>query len=79
MFACFVDFRKAYDSVWREGLFFKLINQGCSRTFVTILLNMYCSVKSAFKARFRCVESINNVSTPYSDMRAQNGRLARVI
>ena len=25
IFACFIDFRKAYDSVWREGLFFKLI------------------------------------------------------
>ena len=21
LFACFIDFRKAYDSVWREGLF----------------------------------------------------------
>ena len=49
MFACFVDFRKAYDSVWREGLFFKLINYGCSKKFVTILLNMYSSVKSAVK------------------------------
>ena len=50
MFACFVDFRKAYYSVWREGLFFKLINYGCSRKVVTILLmNMYSSVKSAVK------------------------------
>ena len=23
LFACFIDFRKAYDSVWREGLFYK--------------------------------------------------------
>ena len=41
MFACFVDFRKTYDSVWR-GLFFKLINYGCSR-------KLYSSVKSAVK------------------------------
>jgi hypothetical protein len=25
IFACFIDFKKAYNSVWREGLFFKLI------------------------------------------------------
>ena len=41
LFTCFVDFRKAYDSVWREGLFFKLINYGCSKKFIAILLSMY--------------------------------------
>ena len=40
LFACFIDFRKAYDSVWREGLFFKLIRYGCSRNFVRVLLSM---------------------------------------
>lgn len=49
LFACFIDFRKAYDCVWREGLFFKLIKYGCSRKFVAILLNIYSSVKSAVK------------------------------
>ena len=49
IFTCFIDFRKAYDSVWREGLFFKLIKYGCSKKFVAILLNMYSSVKSAVK------------------------------
>ena len=24
IFTCFIDFKKAYDSVWREGLFYKL-------------------------------------------------------
>ena len=28
IFACFIDFRKAYDCVWREGLFLKLILNG---------------------------------------------------
>ena len=49
IFACFIDFRKAYDSVWREGLFLKLILNGCSRKFIRLMLNMYssynCSVK----------------------------------
>ena len=49
IFACFIDFRKAYDSVWREGLFLKMILNGCSRKFIRLMLNMYsfynCSVK----------------------------------
>ena len=49
IFACFVDFRKAYDSVWREGLFFKLIRNGCSKNFVRITLSMYSSVVTSVK------------------------------
>ena len=49
LFACFIDFRKAYDSVWREGLFFKLIQYGCSKNFVRILLSMYSSVNYKVK------------------------------
>ena len=49
LFACFIDFRKAYDIVWREGLFFELIQNGCSKNFVRILLSMYSSVKYKVK------------------------------
>ena len=49
LFACFIDFRKAYDSVWREGLFCKLIQYGCRKNFVRILLSMYSSVRVAVK------------------------------
>ena len=30
LYFCFVDFRKAYDSIWREGLFDKLYSYGVS-------------------------------------------------
>ena len=33
LYVCFVDFKKASDSVWRNGHFFKLINCGISKTF----------------------------------------------
>ena len=57
IFACFIDFRKAYDSVWREGLFYKLIINGCSKKFIRLMLSMYCSVNSSVK--------LNNGITPF--------------
>lgn len=33
---CFVDFRKAYDSIWPEVLFKKLLGYGISTNFVSL-------------------------------------------
>ena len=41
IYACFVDFRKAFDSVWRTGLFFKLIKNNMSTNFIKLIQNMY--------------------------------------
>ena len=49
LYVCFVDFKKAYDSIWRKGLFYKLIKCGLSKTFITILNNMYDKVRSCVK------------------------------
>ena len=49
IYACFVDFRKAYDMVWRNGLFFKLIKLGISKTFVMLMIDMYSKVSSSVK------------------------------
>ena len=53
IFACFIDFRKAYDSVWREGLLFKLIINGCSKNFIRIMLSMYSSVNTCTSVKLR--------------------------
>ena len=45
----FEDFKKAYDSIWRKGLFYKLINRGISKTFITVLQSMYKNVRSCVK------------------------------
>ena len=42
---CFVDFRKAYDSIWRETLFTKLLGYGASTNFVSLFRNMYEKTK----------------------------------
>ena len=41
LYFCFVDFRKAYDSIWCETLFKKLLGYGYSTNFVSLLRNMY--------------------------------------
>ena len=46
---CFVDFKKAYDSIWRIGLFYKLINCEISKTFITVLQSIYKNVRSCVK------------------------------
>ena len=51
IFACFIDFKKAYDSVWRKGLLFKLISCGCSKTFLRFISNMYSSVNYSVKLK----------------------------
>ena len=49
LYFCFVDFRKAYDSVWREGLFYKLLKAGVRGNAFNVIESMYrkseCCVK----------------------------------
>ena len=40
LYFCFVDFRKAYDSIWRDVLFKKFLGYGVSTNFVSLLKNM---------------------------------------
>ena len=42
LYLCFVDFRKAYDSIWREALFYKL--SAYYKNFINILENIYNKV-----------------------------------
>ena len=41
LYFCFLDFRKAYDSIWREALFKKLSGYDVSTNFVSLLKSMY--------------------------------------
>ena len=59
----FVDFRKAYDSVSREGLFFKLISNGCSKNVCTLpllrLLNYTTELLLSFKSHIGVKQGCN--------------------
>ena len=46
LFCAFIDFKQAFDTVWRNGLWYKLLNNGISGKCLTFIRNMYNGVKS---------------------------------
>ena len=50
LFACFVDFKKAYDSVWHEGLFYKLNKIGVCGKTLDLIKDIYRKSKCAVKS-----------------------------
>ena len=61
LYTCFVDFSKAFDKVWRTGLFYKMHKIGLSSKFVRLTESMYTEVKSRVK--------INSVLSQNFDVR----------
>ena len=48
MFSCFVDFKKAFDSIWHEGLLYKLLESGIGGKTYDTIKSMYtntCAVR----------------------------------
>ena len=43
---CFIDFTKAFDNVWRAGLWQKLLKHGINGKIITVIKNMYKQIKS---------------------------------
>ena len=49
MYACFVDFKKAFDSIWHEELFYKLLQNEIGGNFYDLIKNLYSNTKCAIK------------------------------
>ena len=53
VYACFVDFRKAFDSVWHDGLLYKLLQYSIGGKFFSLIKSLYanstCSVRLGSK------------------------------
>uniref|UniRef100_A0A3B1JC70 ribonuclease H n=1 Tax=Astyanax mexicanus TaxID=7994 RepID=A0A3B1JC70_ASTMX len=45
IFACFVDFKKAFDSIWHKGLYYKLLESGVGGKVYDIIKSMYLENK----------------------------------
>ena len=56
MFACFVDLRRAFDTVWHDGILYKLMQNGIGLKFFTIIKDMY-----------KCCQSAVKIDNEYSD------------
>ena len=59
LFCAFIDFEKAFDKVWREGLFYKMMLNKINGKMYNVIINMYDSIKS-------CI-SYNNCISEYFD------------
>jgi hypothetical protein len=49
LFCAFVDLEKAFDTVWRDALWYKLLLNHINGKMYTIILNMYTDVKSCIE------------------------------
>ena len=49
VFACFVDLRKSFDTVWLNGLFLKLQKAGLSGKIYNVVISMYSNAHSRVK------------------------------
>ena len=56
LYCTFIDFKSAFDTVWRAGLWQKLQKSGVKGKVFTVILNMYQNVKSYVKLGHDCSE-----------------------
>ena len=57
LYACFVDFQKAFDSVWRTGMFYKFIKYGMNKHLIKLFRNMYDKTRISLKLNSRITPS----------------------
>jgi hypothetical protein len=46
LYWAFIDFAKAFDSVWRKGLWHKLLGNKINGKMYKVIFNMYSGIKS---------------------------------
>ena len=49
IFACFVDLRRAFDTLWHNGLRYKLIKNGLGKKIYEVISDMYNLTESSIK------------------------------
>ena len=66
LYACFVDFKKAYDSVWHEGLFCKMRRNNLQGRLLDLIIDIYKKTKCAVKMGGVCTEFFEGSTTGLS-------------
>ena len=59
LYACFIDFKKAYDSVCHERLFSKLDSLNINGKLLEIIKNLYCKSNCAIKIQNKATNFFN--------------------
>ncbi len=60
LYACFIDFRKAFDSVWRNGLMYKLLKSDIGGLFGKLIQNIYSNTSVQIKLDNGLTEEIKD-------------------
>ena len=59
LYTCFIDFKKAFDSVWHASLFYKLLHYKIGGIFYDLIKNLYSKTKCAIKCADKRTEFFN--------------------
>ena len=51
LYTCFIDFKKAFDSIWHEGMFYKIEVNSFSGKLLELIRNIYKKTKCAIKTK----------------------------
>ena len=51
LYTCFIDFKKAFDSIWHEGMFYKMEVNGFSGKLLELIRDIYKQTKCAIKIK----------------------------
>ena len=46
LYCAFIDYKKAFDTVWRSALWHKILNSGITGKLYNVIVNMYDNIKS---------------------------------
>ena len=57
VYLCFVDLTKAFDTINRTFMLYKLYKSGLSTKFVNLIQSMYSDLKACIKTKFGCTET----------------------
>ena len=59
LYTCFIDFRKAYDSVWHEAIFYKMEKNGISGKLLDVIKDIYKKTKCVIKIKDSITDYFN--------------------
>ena len=73
LYSCFVDFRKAFDTVIHDAIYLKMLNCGMGGLFYKLLKNMYSKSMLAVKVGSELTESFpSNIGVRQGDVLSPN-------